>query len=304
LAESRSAVERKETKVTSHTHEKYIITDIDGTVVPHPYHSGLTQSERNPYITKLLHLMSNHHVACVTGRTLHGWKRLWTDSGNDPHLPRLMGLSFGAEVYFHGKAQPVTPNSHELEQATHELSAALDAIPEFRNQADTADVMSKGKLQGYSIEVKPRIVQIDWNFATESLNLRFAEQVFHTLNPHLARKAALRCQVFHRRIDILSDGFVPKAELAHHVADWVQNTRLAPAGGITNQLPECIVLGDELYDDYLFQSIKTLKPKVFGHVRCIGVRNGNTALFQHADKVVESPDEAWELIDNELKGSR
>jgi hypothetical protein len=185
-----------------------------------------------------------------------------------------------------------------------ELSAALDAIPEFRNQADTAEVMSKGKLQGYSIEVKPRIVQIDWNFATESLNLRFAEQVFHTLNPHLARKAALRCQVFHRRIDILSDGFVPKAELAHHVADWVQNTRLAPAGGNTTQLPECIVLGDELYDDYLFQSIKTLKPKVFGHVRCIGVRNGNTALFQHADKVVESPDEAWELIDNELKGSR
>ena len=290
--------------MTSHTHEKYIITDIDGTVVPHPYHSGLTQSERNPYITKLLNLMRNHHVACVTGRTLHGWKRLWTDSGNDPHLPRLMGLSFGAEVYFHGKALPVTPNSHELEQATHELSAALDTIPEFRNQADTADVMSKGKLQGYSIEVKPRIVQIDWNFATESLNLRFAEQVFHTLNPHLARKAALRCQVFHRRIDILSDGFVPKAELAHHVADWVQNTRLAPAGGITNQLPECIVLGDELYDDYLFQSIKTLKPKVFGHVRCIGVRNGNTALFQHADKVVESPDEAWELIDNELKGSR
>ena len=290
--------------MTSQTHEKYIITDIDGTVVPHPYHSGLTQSERNPYITKLLHLMRNHHVACVTGRTLHGWKRLWTDSGNDPHLPRLMGLSFGAEVYFHGKALPVTPNSHELEQATHELSAALDAIPEFRNQADTADVMSKGKLQGYSIEVKPRIVQIDWNFATESLNLRFAEQVFHTLNPHLARKAALRCQVFHRRIDILSDGFVPKAELAHHIADWVQNTRLAPAGGNTTQLPECIVLGDELYDDYLFQSIKTLKPKVFGHVRCIGVRNGNTALFQHADKVVESPDEAWELIDNELKGSR
>jgi hydroxymethylpyrimidine pyrophosphatase-like HAD family hydrolase len=289
--------------VTSHTHEKYIITDIDGTVVPHPYHSGLTQSERNPYITKLLHLMRNHHVACVTGRTLHGWKRLWTDSGNDPHLPRLMGLSFGAEVYFHGKALPVTPNSHELQQATHELRAALDAIPEFRNQADTAVTMSKGQLQGYSIEVKPRIVQIDWNFATESMNLRFAEQVFHTLNPHLARKAALRCQVFHRRIDILSDGFVPKAELAHHVADWVQNTRLAPVDS-RGQLPECIVLGDELYDDYLFQSIKTLKPKVFGHVRCIGVRNGNTALFQHADEVVESPKEAWDLIDIELKGSR
>ena len=68
----------------------------------------------------------------------------------------------------------------------------------------------------------------------------------------------------------------------------------------------CIVLGDELYDDYLFQSIKTLKPKVFGHVRCIGVRNGNTALFQHADKIVESPDEAWKIIEdalNDQKGS-
>lgn len=293
----------KETDVKLHPPEKYIITDIDGTVVPHPYHSGLTQSERNPYITRLLELMRNHHVACVTGRTPQGWRRLWTDSGNDPHLPRLMGLSFGAEVYFHGKALPVTPSSHELTQATEELRTALAAIADFRNQADTAVVMSKGQLQGYSIEVKPRIVQIDWNFATESMNLRFAEQVFHTLNPHLASKAALRCQVFHQRIDILSDGFVPKAELAHHVADWVQNTRLAAAEN-REHLPECLVLGDELYDDYLFRSIKTLKPKVFGHVRCIGVRNGNPALFQHADQVVESPKEAWELIDKELKKSR
>ena len=178
--------------MTSHPHEKYIITDIDGTVVPHPYHSGLTQSERNPYITKLLHLMRNHHVACVTGRTLHGWKRLWTDSGNDPHLPRLMGLSFGAEVYFHGKALPVTPNSHELEQATHELRAALDASPEFRNQADTADVMSKGRLQGYSIEVKPRIVQIDWNFATQNA-LFWATNCMTTTSFRASKRSNQRC---------------------------------------------------------------------------------------------------------------
>jgi hypothetical protein len=85
------------------------------------------------------------------------------------------------------------------------------------------------------------------------------------------------------------------------VADWVQNTRLAPETNKPVHMPECIVLGDELYDDYLFYSIKTLKPKVFGHVRCIGIRNGSTIPFRFADEVLESPKQAWELIGTEFQ---
>jgi hypothetical protein len=275
------------------TRELYIITDIDGTVVPHPYHSGLSQEQRNPYVARLLELMRNHHVACVTGRTLAGWQRLWREAGHEPHLPRLMGLSFGAEIYYHAKHVDGRAQSAELTQVVHELHAALETEKDFRNQAEADDIMRHGRLQGYFFEEKTHIVQLDWNFATEALNLRFAEHVFHALNPHLAKATSLRCQVFHRRIDILANGFVPKAELAHSVRRWVDDTRLTDAA----RRPDCLVLGDELYDDYLFESMKRLEHDLFHKVTCLGVDNGVGTRFRHADKTVAGPDEAWRAID-------
>ena len=275
--------------------ELYVITDIDGTVVPHPYHSGLTQSQRNPYIARLLALMHNHHVACVTGRTLAGWKRLWCEAGLEPHLPRLMGLSFGADVYSHGHHVHARPPSQEMDVVVRELKEALGQEADFRSQADTDDIMRRGLLQGYSFEAKTHIVQIDWNFPTEAKNLRFAEHVFRALNPHLAKATSLRCQVFHRRIDILANGFVPKAELAHHLTQWVHETRLADP-----RQPDCVVLGDELYDDYLFESVKALSPAIFGKVTCIGVDNGVGTQFRHADHTVLGPDGAWAAIEARL----
>ncbi|MGA1296364.1 MAG: hypothetical protein ACO3X1_13720 [Burkholderiaceae bacterium] len=299
----------------SQSRELYLVTDIDGTVVPHPYHSGLSQEERNPYIKKLLDLMRNHHVACVTGRTMAGWQRLWREAEIEPHLPRLMGLSFGADIYEHGKHVDVRKPSRELSEVVTELRNALEGEPAFRQQADTRDVMLRGRLQGYYFEEKTHIVQLDWNFATEAMNLRFAEHVFHVLNPHLAKAASLRCQVFHRRIDILANGFVPKAELASHVTEWVHNTRLAQVvpSRVTNKRnshtaslhaeghpldpkPECLVLGDELYDDYLFESMRSMVPRVFHRVTCIGVDNGIGTRFRHAHRTVLGPDGAWAAI--------
>lgn len=290
--------------------ELYVITDIDGTVVPHPYHSGLSQEERNPYIARLLELMRNHHVACVTGRTMAGWQRLWHEAELEPHLPRLMGLSFGAEVYEHGRhVDPHKPTSAELRSVVTELRHTLNHEPTFRQHADTKDIMLRGRLQGYYFEEKTHIVQLDWNFASEAMNLRFAEHVFHVLNPHLAKATSLRCQVFHRRIDILANGFVPKAELSRHVEHWVNTTRLAPDPSLvlkghskSHDKPFCLVLGDELYDDYLFESMNALSPALFKKVICIGVDNGVGTRFRHAHRTVSGPDGAWAAI-TEAMGS-
>ena len=274
--------------------ETYIISDIDGTVVPHPYHSGQDQSSRARYVARLETLMKNSHFSCVTGRTFDGWKNLFQDAGLEPHLPRLAGLSFGADTYYHGKLLPKKAPSPEMKLAIRELKDELAKHPEFQKQTDFSGIQKFGLLHGFFIEEKSLITQIDWSFPSEGLNLKFAEVVFQTLNPHLAIQSSLRCQVFHRRIDILSDGFVPKAQLSEYVARWVAETRLE------SKHPVCYAFGDELYDDYLFASLRSLEHKVFSKVVTIGVQNGSKNVFRNASHVLASPDEVWSFIEGSL----
>jgi hydroxymethylpyrimidine pyrophosphatase-like HAD family hydrolase len=258
--------------------------------VPHPYHSGLGHTVRASYVHQLETLMKSNHVACVTGRTFEGWKNLFTQADRDPHFPRLAALAFGAEIYFHGKLLGKKHISAEMSQLIQELKSELSKHHEFDKQTDFTGMQRFGRLNGFFIEEKTSITQIDWNFQTEATNLKFAELVFQILNPHLAKRAALKCQVFHKRIDILSHGFVPKAGLSEHVHQWVNETR-AESGK-----PLCYVFGDELYDDYLFESIKSLEGKTFQKVETIGVQNGSAISFKHADRVLKDPEEVWRFI--------
>lgn len=67
---------------------------------------------------------------------------------------------------------------------------------------------------------------------------------------------------------------------------------------------ECLVLGDELYDDYLFESTKSLAPKVFKKVTCIGIDNNVGTQFRHADRIEkDGPDGAWRAIEDALRSS-
>lgn len=271
--------------------EVYVITDVDGTLVPHPYHSGLSQDERDPYVHRLHRLIHSSHVACVTGRGAAGWRRLFDDAGLTPVLPRLAGFEFGADVFFHGERQPLKTRSGEVQAVLEELRSAFLSHQEFRNQTDITEIMSSGRLQGYFIEEKQQMAQIDWCFSSAALNLQFAELVFGILNPHLAHNRSLKAQVFHQRIDLLEHDFVPKAALADHVSKWVRETTCR----VSHR--QCWVFGDELYDDYLFRSVKELVPSCFASVQCVAVANGRSARFQHADHLVDGPDDVWRLIE-------
>jgi hypothetical protein len=271
--------------------EVYVITDIDGTLVPHPYHSGLSQSERSPYVHRLHDLIHSHHVACVTGRGEGGWRRLLHDAGVQPALPRLAGFEFGADVYYHGERLQLKSSVGEVPAVLAELRSAFAEHPEFRNQTDSSQIMSSGRLQGYYIEEKLQMAQIDWSFSSDALNLKFAELVFGVLNPHLAHNRNLKAQVFHQRIDLLEHDFIPKAALADHVLRWVRETTTSRADR------HCWVFGDELYDDYLFRSIKEMVPSCFASVFCVAVANGRPMQFRYADETVDGPDDVWQLMD-------
>lgn len=272
--------------------QHFIISDIDGTLVPHPYHSGLSQAERNPYVHRLSRLLDLPTVACVTGRGRNNWNRLWSDAGLTQKMPRLAGLEFGAEVYLHGKAEPYAHISAQREMVLQELKDEIKKHDVFRSQADPAEIMSTGRLSGYYIEEKHQIAQIDWSFATPALNLKFAEIVFGVLNPHLVKNPAIKAQVFHQRIDVLERHFIPKAALSAFVQRWVEDLAEEVSA------PICHVFGDELYDDYLFSSIQELQGSLFSEVHTIGVLNGNPTHFQNADRTVASPDEVWAYIEH------
>ncbi len=276
--------------------ETFIVTDIDGTLVPHPYHSGLSQEERNPYVQRLVELISRDHVACVTGRSMWGWRRLLEDAGEKPGLPRLAGLEFGADVYFKGNQVPQKKSSGEIALVVSELKEELSQHAEFRSQTEVGQIMSAGKLNGYFIEEKNQMVQIDWSFATEGLNLKFAELVFSVVNPHLAHNQALKTQVFHQRIDLLENDFVPKASLSQHLREWVND--VSPQSSVAHR--RCLAFGDELYDDYLFKSLKALQGELFAEVLTFGVGHAADRPLRHADETLPDPAAAWSLLSDRL----
>ena len=73
--------------------------------------------------------------------------------------------------------------------------------------------------------------------------------------------------MFGHRLDLCETGFIPKRHIWRNAPQAWKN--LVTQNGL--EKPDLVVLGDELYDSYLFAGFKELVPSVFNSVEACAV---------------------------------
>ena len=249
----------------------FILSDIDGTLVPHPYFSGLTTAERAVYVKRMARCFDSPRFGLITGRGRASYDRLLADSGvalAHPAHPALLGLEFGAhlqarETILH-ESSAYAPLHAILDSIDEAVGTAALQRPEYASEGDLLSRMAQGRIQGFVLEPKALIGQVEWYFSEASTQAAFGHFVTNLINPLLIEHADVAVQVFSSRVDLLARGFVPKADLRERAgADAFD----AATGGARS----IIALGDELYDAYMFRYLRSLQGSVFSSVRCYSV---------------------------------
>lgn len=246
--------------------EVFVVSDIDGTLVPHPYFSGIDVAGRAQYIRRVIDLFDRPNFALVTGRMKAGWERLFKEAGVARRFPKILGLEFGAQLYVDGELVHERAQNPLIHAIAEHMAAALGEVPEFQVGESFEAQREKGLMRGYVIEEKATIVQIDWNFPDPGVSMRFVEFLTEKLNPYLTRSNEVYAQVLPHRIDVCEAGFVPKAHVWADLCARVERG-LLPAGA----RPRAVVLGDEIYDGYMFNAFEALAPRTFSSVESWGV---------------------------------
>jgi trehalose-6-phosphatase len=260
--------------------KKSVISDIDGTLVPHPYFSGISAAERKSNVRRLAELCKVPQFGLVTGRTWEGYNRIFSDSGETATFPSLLGLEFGSQLYQQNKQILTTPNSPGMHKLLDELSAELELFPEFRNTEDLFSRMKSGKIHGLVIERKAAISQVEWYFSEPHIQSKCAHIVKSHINPVLLEPTDVTIQLFDNRIDLISTGYIPKqgfldlsvSNRDKEITARLDNQQSSPdpysdfSGGLV------LALGDEFYDSYMFRYLKSLEGRRFERAYCIAVQ--------------------------------
>ena len=271
-----------------------VVSDIDGTLVPHPYSSGMSVQQRAGYIQRFGALCSRPFFGVVTGRKKAGFDRLRQEGQLSAQLfPAFLALEFGGQIFFEGNQVHAHEPNALLQKYVLELCGALRTHAEFSVLENIESQIQQGRMRGYVIEQKAAIVQLDWYFSDDAVRSAFTEFLFRFVNPYLLKTNQVYGQVFGHRFDLCEVGFVPKHGVWQKApAAWKKNIT---SNGLVK--PELIVLGDELYDAYMFQSFKALVPSVFSKVEACAV--GGPLPF--ADRVFANEADALDYVEAVLK---
>jgi len=234
----------------------FIISDIDGTLVPHPYISGLSVEKRKKYVKRLHSLMHFPHFGLMTGRRLEAVQRLFTEQDLPFSFPAFLGTEFGTHLYAQGKdilkRQPCEKIQKLHENIMKNIESSSELIKDHKGLAQ----LNTGILESFFVEKKTWCMQIDCGFKKEALQKEFWKQVGMALNPYIIQEKPL-AQIFQNRVDLFSHEFVPKTGFSNFLKEHFlldENTKI-------------IALGDEAYDALMFEDLK----KNFKQVECFAV---------------------------------
>jgi|GEM_PF-4818336 len=268
----------------------FVLSDIDGTLVPHPFFSGLTNTQRAAYIERMLALFAREDFGVVTGRAEESFQRLFSDSNLKPCRPKFLGLEFAAVMLGRDEAYVTPKNFAPLNTLMRELAEATGARQDFASDEDLLTLMARGRIEGYLLEPKSRLAQVEWYFSDVRRQEAFGHFLREWLNPRLLDLPEITVQLFPTRVDLLERGFRPK---------WGFFERLPP--GIFERLfsgySRLVVLGDELYDSYMFRYVKTLQGGPFSRVECYSVGGP----LPYADGTFATIAEALEQVEKWLQ---
>lgn len=239
-----------------------VISDIDGTLVPHPFSSGVSLKDRAHHVERVGKLFKHKNFGLVTGRTRAGVKRLFSESGMESSEPYFLGVEFAAHLYQENKALQERPQDKVLVEIKELLDTELARFGEAIDFLGP-NFISNGRLSGYFMELKSAMLQIEWDLGSAQKDAQFNTHLSYLLNPYLRRHEIVYTQVYANRLDLVSANFIPKQKFWKY-AEKSFKQAMTPK-------PALYLLGDELYDAYMFEEFIKLHKGEFSEIHAISV---------------------------------
>jgi hypothetical protein len=270
-----------------------VLSDIDGTLVAHPFLSGKNLDARRESVHRMFNLFSHPNFGIVTGRRKEGFERFFAEYDLEYRLPAFLGVEFATHHAVHGEWVVWKEQSALVRRVMQSLQRVVEANAEFGKGHDVFQALRAGKIETYFLEEKTVCAQIEAHFPEAALQRRFFSLVEDVVNPLAAGNAGLALQGFFSmgRLDILEKGFVPKAGFWGTIEKYREDMSLAPDSELT-----VVALGDELYDSYMFRYLRSELGEKFGKVFTVSVGK----VLAHATHWCRGTDDALSFVERVL----
>lgn len=271
-----------------------VLSDIDGTLVDHPFLSGANLAARRSNVERMFSLFSYPNFGLVTGRRKVGFERFFSEYDIPYQLPAFLGVEFATHHAVRGRWVVERKHSHSIALLMDKISRAVVADLDFGRGHDVLQALRLGKIETYFLEEKTLCAQIEAHFPNAALQKRFFSIVEEIVNPAVAGSGNVVLQGFASmgRMDILERGFIPKAGFWETIDSHREEMQLCADSELT-----VVALGDELYDSYMFQYLRNEIGARFSRVYTISV--GKSLL--HATHFCSDTNRALGVVERILK---
>jgi hypothetical protein len=230
-----------------------VLSDIDGTLIPHPFLSGVSTEAKGEDVMRMFALFEHKNFGLVTGRRKVGFERFFREYPLSERLPAFLAVEFATHVAVLGKWVVQRIQNESVAKLMRELNERVSAQSEFCVGHDLGAALNRGWFDTYFLEEKTLCAQIEGHFPDPALLRRYFSFVEGILNPYTVGANGLAVQSFPSmgRIDVLEPGFVPKSGFWPVIEAHREALNLAPDAELT-----VVALGDEHYDSYMFRYLK------------------------------------------------
>ncbi len=268
-----------------------VLSDIDGTLVDHPFLSGSDVSARRSSVERMLKLFRFPHFGLVTGRRKQGFERFFKEYDVPMIMPSFLAVEFATHLAVCGEWVQWKQQNQNISNLMRILQNHIEANSDFGKGPDIIQALQSGTIETFFMEEKTICAQIEAHFPSEILRRKFFSIVEEIVNPMVAFHGGLVLQSFPSmgRLDVLEAGFVPKCGFWKTIEDHRDRLGLVP-----NEQLTVVALGDELYDSYMF---RYLREEIGGKLaRIFTVSVGK--LLAHATHRCTHPTQALSLVES------
>jgi len=245
-----------------------VLSDIDGTLIPHPFLSGVSTEDKSEDVARMFSLFEHKNFGLVTGRRKAGFERFFREYNMAETFPAFLAVEFATHVSVFGKWVVERSQNSSVSRLMKELAAEIGAYSEFNEGHNLAQALQRGWFDTYFLEEKTLCAQIEGHFPDAEKLAKYFAVVEKILNPYTIGAGALAVQSFPsmRRIDVLENGFLPKCGFWPTIESHREALGICADSELT-----VVALGDEHYDSYMFRYLKNDLGARFKRVYTISV---------------------------------